>query len=89
MRTTTKTYSLYDYGDRRDPVPQTPDLVATRKYEDQIARLGVRYRAAQPYDPRLTIRTPSGAFMDFDEWLGTIDAPIAITAALVEGEDHE
>lgn len=89
MTHSTKTYSLYDYGDRRDPVPQTPDLVATRKYEDQIARLGIRYRAAQPYEPRLVVRIPSGAFLDFDEWLGTIDAPIAITAALVEGVDDE
>ena len=86
---TLKTFTLYDYGDRRDPVPQTPDLVATRKYEDQIARLGLRYRAAQPYDPRLIIRIPSGPFLDFDEWLGMIDAPIAITAALVEGVHHE
>lgn len=82
-------FTLYDYGDRRDPVPQTPDLVATRRYEDQIARLGLRYRAAQPYEPRLVVRIHSGAFIDFDEWLGMIDAPIAITAALVEGEGHE
>lgn len=80
-------FTLYDYGDRRDPVASTPEKVATRKYADQIARLGLRYRAAQPYDPNLVIILPGGVTMPFDEWLGMIDAPIAITAALVEGVD--
>lgn len=84
----TNTFTLYDYGDRRDPVASTPEKVATRKYADQIARLGLRYRAAQPYDPNLVIILPGGVTMPFDDWLKTIDAPTGIIAAFVEGEDH-
>lgn len=79
MRKKTNTYTLLDCGDRRALLLATrPEIVATRKYADQIARLGLRYRDVQPYEPKLIVITPTGETVDFDEWLNTIEAPIMI-----------
>lgn len=74
----TRSYTLYDYGDRHDPTPPHPDRVATRRHADEIGRLALRYQAAQPYDPLLVIEDPDGTWSTLDVWLQNHDVQLTI-----------